>query len=410
VVVKVQRPNIEALIATDMAALATVGRWLVRYPPIRRRADVPALLAELGRILREETDYLSEGRNAETFAAHFAGRDDVRVPRVVSSHTTRRVLTLEDVYGIKVTDHAALAEAGIPPGEVARRLLDTYLQQIFRDGFFHGDPHAGNLFAARVASSDDTGATTWRLAFVDFGMVGRLTPGTRAGLREAAIALGTRDAARLVQAWQRLGMLLPGADLALLERAESRLFDRFWGKSMGELRNLGPTEMKELLSEFRGVLYALPFQIPQDLILLGRSLGILSGMCAGLDPSFNAWERIAPFAQELLAEDRQPAAHTWLKELATLVRAALSVPRQADRALARIERGDLQVQMPQLTEQVARLDLTLRRLLAAVLFTGLLLGGLQLDQAGHGVYARGLFAAAVLALVGCVFARRRHGA
>jgi hypothetical protein len=111
-----------------------------------------------------------------------------------------------------------------------------------------------------------------------------------------------------------------------------------------------------------------------------------------------------------VAEDHQPAARTWLKELGNVLRAALSVPRQADRALARLERGEISVRIPDLTAQVARLELTLRRLLAGVLFTGLLLGGLQLDQSGHRAYARGLFAGAVLALAGCVFAGRRRGA
>ena len=176
VVVKVQRPNIESLIETDLAALRTVGGWLVRYPPIRRRADIPALLGEFTRVLHEEIDYEAEGRNAETFARHFAGRRGIRVPRVVRTHSTRRVLTLEDVFGIKLTDHAALDAAGIDRHALAGRFYDAYLQQIFTDGFFHADPHPGNLFVVKTAGG-------FELRFVDFGMVGRVTPSMRAGLR-----------------------------------------------------------------------------------------------------------------------------------------------------------------------------------------------------------------------------------
>jgi predicted unusual protein kinase regulating ubiquinone biosynthesis (AarF/ABC1/UbiB family) len=390
VVVKVQRPNIEQLITTDLAALRTVGRWLAHYPPIRRRADVPALLAEFTRILLEETDYLAEGKNAETFAANFAGHAEVRVPRVLWSHTTRRVLTLEDVYGIKVTDHAALRTAGVDPAEVAVRLFDAYAKQIFRDGFFHGDPHPGNLFVA--VPTAEAGAATprprpWRLTFVDFGMVGRVTASVRGGLREAAIAMGTRDSARMARAWKSLGVLLPGTDLALIEKVEARVFERFWGKTMTELRETTAQEMRGLLREFRGVIYSLPFQIPQDLILLGRTLGILSGMCTGLDPGFNAWLRLAPFAQELIAEDRAHPWRAWLDTLGAVARALVDVPLQADRALTRLERGELAVRMPELTAQVARLETTVRRLLSGVLFIGLLLAGLQLEQAGHSLYA-----------------------
>ncbi|NIV30937.1 MAG: AarF/ABC1/UbiB kinase family protein, partial [Anaerolineae bacterium] len=196
VVVKVQRPNIEAIIATDLAALRTVGNWLHRYPPIRRRVDVPALLAEFTRILYEEIDYLAEGRNAETLAANFEGRAGVRIPRVFWTHTTPRVLTLEDVYAIKITDYDAITAAGVDRAEVAQRLFETYLRQIFEDGFFHADPHPGNLFVSPGEEPDGAG---WQLTFVDFGMAGRVPPDLRAGMRELIIALGTRDAARLVK-------------------------------------------------------------------------------------------------------------------------------------------------------------------------------------------------------------------
>ncbi|MEP7357980.1 MAG: AarF/ABC1/UbiB kinase family protein, partial [Anaerolineales bacterium] len=200
VVVKIQRPQVEALIATDLAAVRTVGGWLNRYPPIRRRADVPALLAEFTRILEAEVDYLAEGHNAETFAKNFADDPGVRVPRVIWTHTTRRVLTLEDVYAIKITDYAAITAAGIDRAEVAERLFQTYLRQIFEHGFFHADPHPGNLFVERVPQAPDAApAPAWRLIFVDFGMVGQVPENLRLGLREMVIGVGLRDGRRLVR-------------------------------------------------------------------------------------------------------------------------------------------------------------------------------------------------------------------
>ncbi|HEY6867231.1 MAG TPA: AarF/UbiB family protein, partial [Candidatus Eisenbacteria bacterium] len=400
VVVKVQRPHIEDLIATDLAALRTVGGWMNRFPPIRERADVPALLAEFTRVLQGEVDYLAEGRNAERLAEQFRGRPEIRIPRVVWSHTTRRVLTLEDVYAIKITDYAAITAAGVDRADVARRLFDAYLQQIFRDGFFHADPHPGNLFVAPGPGP------AWRLVFVDFGMVGHVPPAARAGLREAAIAIGTRDSARLVRAFQSVGILLPHADLALLERAVGRVFEHLWGRSMSELRRMGPRELSAFGNEFRELLYDLPFQIPQDLILLGRTFGILSGMCTGLDPDFNAWVRLEPFARELIAEEAAGGLKPWLERLEGTVRALLAVPGRMDSILTRMERGEIAVRVPDVSAALARLEVTLRRLLGAVVFAALLLGGAQLLLSGHSLLGGALLAGAGVTLLWMILAPR----
>jgi predicted unusual protein kinase regulating ubiquinone biosynthesis (AarF/ABC1/UbiB family) len=427
VVVKIQRPNIESLIATDLAALRTVGDWLKRYPPIRRRADVPALLAEFTRTLYEEIDYLAEGRNAETFAAHFKSRAGVRVPRVVWSHTTKRVLTLEDVYAIKITDYEAITAAGIERAEVARRLFDAYLKQIFEDGFFHADPHPGNLFVQPLtplpagASPDVTsgegggvarsagvgGEGSWQLTFVDFGMVGRVPPNLRAGLREAVIAIGTKDSARLVKSYQMLGVLLPHADLALLERMEAKAFERFWGKSMTELRQMGPQQMREFASEFRELIYTMPFQIPEDLIFLGRTVAILSGMCTGLNPQFNVWDALAPYAQKLIAEEAATGWEFWLDELGALARALLSLPKRTEAVLSQIERGEVAVRIPQVVERLDRLELAARRTVGGMIFAALLVGGVQLYLAGQMAFGGALLAGAALALGWVVVSGRR---
>jgi predicted unusual protein kinase regulating ubiquinone biosynthesis (AarF/ABC1/UbiB family) len=394
VVVKVQRPNIEVLIATDLAALRTVGRWLQRWPPIRRRADIPTLLAEFTRVLYEELDYLAEGRNAETFAANLEHDRGVQVPRVVWSHTTKHVLTLEDVFGIKITDYHAMTEAGIDRAQVARRLFRAYLQQIFRDGFFHADPHPGNLFVLPAREGDD-----WRLVFVDFGMAGRLSPAVRAGLRETAIAIGTRDSARLVRAQQQLGLLLPSANLGLLERAEARLFERLWGRTMADLQQIGRQEMLALLHDFRELLYTMPFHVPEDLILLGRTVGILSGMCTGLNPQFNVWHELTPFAKTLLEEDATFDWGTLLDEAWDVAGAVLAVPKQAEAVLAKLNRSELALQVPRVEEQLGRLELTVRRMAGALICASSLLGAVQLYVGGQITASAWLATGALVALI-----------
>ncbi len=295
VAVKVQRPRIQEIVDADLAAIREVGGWVSRFAVVRKRANVPALIEEFSRTLREEIDYVHEGKNAEAFAANFRGRPDVVIPGVIWTHTTRRVLTLEDVGAIKITDYAGMEAAGISRREVASRLMDTYLKQVFEDGFFHADPHPGNLFVVPAPGLAARGG--FRLVFVDFGMTGSLQQETFAALRDLLISVGTRDSSRLVAAFQTLGFLLPGADIPLIEKASRRIFEKLWGKSTREMLALREEEMNAMVREFGDLLYEMPFQVPEDLILLGRCLSILSGMASGLDREFKVWDGIAPYAK-----------------------------------------------------------------------------------------------------------------
>ena len=409
VVVKIQRPKIELIIATDLAALRTVGRWLRRYRPISKRMDITALIDEFTRTLYEEIDYLAEGRNAETFAANFNSNPNVRVPKVVWTHTTRRVLTLEDVGAIKITDYAAITAAGIDLCEVANRLLDTYLKQIFEDGFFHADPHPGNLFISPLpTTSDNRGTgTAWTLTFVDFGMVGHVPPHLRTGLRELLMAVGTRDAARMVKAYKMTGVLLPGADLAQIERAGAMMFDQFWGKSMTELQKINMDEMFDFAAEFRDLLYNMPFQIPQDIIFLGRCVGILSGMCTGLDPEFNVFAQLAPYTEKLMAEEGITGWRFWLKEAETMSLRLWAMPGRVESVLEKMERGDMSVRDPQLTEQMRRIERSIHRAAWALVFAALLMGGIQLFLTDHSILGWILMAGSGLVLLRMLFGGRR---
>ena len=402
VVVKVQRPDIETVIATDLAALRTVGTWAMRYGPIRRRVDILALLAEFSRILYEEIDYLAEGRNAETFAENFKEMPAVRIPGVVWSLTTRRVLTLEDVYAIKITDYDQIVEAEINRDEVAERVFDVYLHQIFENGFFHADPHPGNLFVEPVETN---GEVSWTLTFVDFGMVGHVPTGARAGLRELAIGLATKDASRMVKAFQMLNVLLPGADLELIAQAEAKAFDRFWGMTMDELRDIPFEEMQEFAKEFRELIYAMPFQVPQDIVFLLKTIAIVSGICTGLNPNFNFWESLIPYASKLLAEDGESKFDFFLSEAGVILQTLVALPRQLDSALGKIERDELGVRIPELESQLGGLELTLRRIVYALIFVALLISGVQLHLGGELIFSRLLYAGALVVLVGLLLAR-----
>jgi predicted unusual protein kinase regulating ubiquinone biosynthesis (AarF/ABC1/UbiB family) len=372
VVVKVQRPHIHDLIKVDLAALKRVLRWLKRYRPISRRVNLDALFDEFSRTLWEEVDYIAEAENARRFAAMFSEDPNVRIPQVYATHTTECVLTLEDVYFIKIIDFAAIDAAGLDRREVADRLFHTYLQQIFVEGFFHADPHPGNLFVEPLEHVE------WRLVFVDFGMVGRVTPEMKQGLRDLAIAIGTRDLDRLMRAYKTTGVILPGADLDRIRAAEEMMLERIWGKSMTELIRTHPEEMRRFANEFRDLLYEMPFQLPADLLFLGRCVSILSGMCTGLHPDFNVFEGLQPFAEQLLAEEGGP----WLSELFKILveqgRVLVTLPTRLDAALTRMERGDLTIMAraaPDLQSQLMLLTMAIQRLVGAAVFAALVIAG-----------------------------------
>ena len=404
VVVKIQRPDIEAVINTDLSALRRVTRWLMYYPPIRRRADLPALMDEFSRILAEEIDYLAEGQNAETFWEYYQDNPGIKIPRTIWSHTTLRVLTLEDVYAIKITNYAEITAAGVDLSDVAQRLFESYMEQIFKQEFFHADPHPGNLFVIPPqkdldGNNDPSDKNQWQLAFVDFGMVGHIPGNARDGLREGVIAVGTQDAGRLVEAYQKLGFLLPEADLELLEQAEAKAFERFWGKSMAELQEIDHQELMEFASEFRDLMYTMPFQIPQNLILLGRTVAILSGMCTGLNPTFNLWESVRPYAEDLIKSEVTGNWEVWWGEIEVLLRSLLSTPRRLDAVLDRLERGDLNVQVPELQDHLSGIEKSLQRLTGAIVFAALIIGGVQLNLSGQFTAGIILMVASLITLV-----------
>lgn len=405
VVVKIQRPDIASIVDVDLSALRRVGSWLMRYRPISKHADVPALLKEFSATLYEEIDYFKEADNAETFYQNFASNPDVHVPRIVRSLSTRRVLTLEDVYAIKITDYDDITAAGIDRDEVAERLLETYLQQIFEDGFVHADPHPGNLFVTPLPSTDG-GPVNWQLTFVDFGMVARVPDSIKRSLREMVIAVGTRDSSRLVKAYQMLDMLLPGADLKLIEQAEAQVFDRFWGMSMKELRSIDPNEIRQFAHQYRDLMLSMPFQVPQNLIYLVRTVAILSGMCTGLNPDFNLWEQLAPFARKLVEEETSSGLDFWLDELGEMLQTLLALPSQTSRVLAQVEGSGLLVQAPQVSREMHSLTRSVDRLTGGLIFAALLLGGVMLVNAGSSAFGGGLLSASGLALLWILFGNR----
>ncbi|TKJ30823.1 MAG: ABC transporter [Chloroflexi bacterium B3_Chlor] len=389
VIVKVQRPHIRELVATDLAAVKWAIGLIKWYPALRRRVNLDALLEEFSRITYGELDYIAEGRNADELRANFADNPEVFIPRPYWSHTSERVLTLERADAIKITDYEALTAAGIDRAEVAERVFGTYVQQMLIDGFFHADPHPGNVFIEpRGPEPEDASSRTeFVVTFVDFGMVGRIEPRDKALLRDLAIHAFNRDVPAAIADMKKLGFILPGTDTRPLQRALYILIDRYYGLSVREFANIEIEEMLAMAYELRDIIYEFPFQIPIDFVLLARAMGILEGLCAGLDPDFNGFIVAEPYIRELMAMElaEEGLPERVMKELEGLAGLLWRLPREVDQFLSQSIRGELEVRVTPTREMerlVGRLERAADRLMEIIAFAAFLLAGVGLLISG----------------------------
>ena len=406
VVVKVQRPRIERLVATDLAAMRLAIRWLKWYRRIARRVDLDQLYAEFSATTRAELDFIAEGHNADRFAANFADDPGVYIADVFWEYTTRRVLTLENVASIKINDFAAIDAAGISRPQLARKLYDTYLEQIFVHHFMHADPHPGNLFVHPLPRDPAAAAgspTPFLLIFVDFGMVAMIPERLRSGLRDYVIAVGTRDAHLMVKAYQEAGVLLPGADVKRLEALHALLFSQLGGVPIGKLSDAAMEQAQIVIHEYRDIIYEMPFQFPTDMLFTVRAVAILSGMATSLDPEFDPWAATLPFAQRMAGKEGLWDWRKWLGEAAELGRLAVRLPGRMDRFLAQAERGELVVQYslaPDAAKAVRRIERSVDRLTWGIVSVGLLVAGVVLRASeGASGLSTGLLVAAAAAFL-----------
>ncbi len=402
VVVKVLRPGIDVVVETDLAAARLALRLLRFSKTIRRRVNLQRLGTEITETTRAELDLAAEGKNAERFAANFAKDSRVYLPKVYWDWSAGRTLTLENVGWIKIGDLAAVDAAGISRPEVARILYRVYLLQIFEHSFVHADPHPGNLFlrplpvegelpfppGAAVPAPADGSKRPFQIVFVDFGMVATVPQRLRAALREYAIALGTRDAARMVHSYVAAGVLLPGADLQRLEEIHEELFERFWGVRLGSLRDAAFSEAEYFFLQYRDLLYELPFQVQVDLLFASRAVGLLAGLSTHLDPEFDPWAETLPFAERLATEELKRDWRGLLREGLAQVQILMALPRRVDAVLGKAERGTLSMQTaltPETRKLVQRLERSMHRLSWMVTSAALLIAGamLHVDAPGE---------------------------
>ncbi|HJR06762.1 MAG TPA: AarF/ABC1/UbiB kinase family protein [Pyrinomonadaceae bacterium] len=284
VAVKVQRPDLRETVSFDIAIMRRLVARLSRYPSFNANADWAGMLDEFGETIFEEMDYAHEARNAERFRENFKTWRAVHVPRIHFTHSTARVLTMEFIRGTKVVELEALRARRISPVKVNRLLIRTYLKQLLEDGFFHADPHPGNLLVM------DDG----RLAFFDFGMTGRITPRLQSQMIDAFFHVVARDVSGLAQDLINLDFLKPGVDPELVRPVVEGLFEHYLNLKLGEVN------FKELTYELAEVMYEYPFRLPSNFTYIMRALMTLEGIGLVTDPGFSFFETAKPYAKEFM--------------------------------------------------------------------------------------------------------------
>ncbi len=326
VAVKVQYPDIEKVIETDIMMF----RVLIRI--MRGRAgniNLKVLHEEFSKIVRAELDYLQEGRSAERFRENFKGDDRIIIPEVRWEYTTAKVLTLEFVDGIKITECDTVRSSGIDCREVVSLLAETYSKMIFVHGFFHGDPHPGNIFVREGPA----------LVFVDFGMVQAIPHEVKRELRRFANAVVESNTAGILDAMARMGFIIEGADYGLLTEVAQSLIDKYRDISPAELKALTIEDISQEIENIIGVIRYI--QIPNNFILLGRTIGILNGISYRLNPDVNIIEIGKPFIKEFLRGSPGEQRKELLKAAREKLLDLWNLPARLDELLRKANRGEL---------------------------------------------------------------------
>jgi predicted unusual protein kinase regulating ubiquinone biosynthesis (AarF/ABC1/UbiB family) len=284
VAVKVQRPNLAGVIKGDVEILRKIAAFAERFPALNRNADWAGMLKEFDETIHEEMDYVSEGRNAERFNENFRSWSNIHVPVIHWKATTSKVMTMEYIHGTKVTDVEALRARKVSPEKVNRLLIRTYLKQLLEDGFFHADPHPGNLLVMPDG----------RLAFFDFGMVGRITPMLQAKMIDAFFHVVAKDPEGIAQDLIDLDFLKPGADPEMVRPVVKRMFEFHLDLKLKDVN------FKELTYDLADVMYDYPFRLPSNFTYIMRALMTLEGIGIVTDPEFNFFLTAKPYAKEFM--------------------------------------------------------------------------------------------------------------
>jgi ubiquinone biosynthesis protein len=355
VIVKLRRPHIIEDVEEDLRVLVDLSYLAARHWEMARYYDIVAIVAEFAQTLRAELDYLHEGRNLERIASNFADESSIHIPTIYWDLTTTRVLTLERIRGVKITNVAELDAQGCDRGVIARRATRILLTMILRDGFFHADPHAGNVFVERDG----------RIGLIDFGMVGEVDRSSQDGLMKLMLGITQQDASRLADTMLDLSAGRTPVDRNALRRDLQRLLARYSNRPISDVR------FGAFISEMIEVLRTHRLRLPPDLALLLKTIVMGEGLAEEIDPTFNLMEVYIPLTEEVIRE--RFSVSGWTKQLLLSgidsLESTLEIPQRLRHILGDIERGgfEVNIQPSSFDPYFSRLERLVNHILIALL-------------------------------------------
>ena len=360
--VKVQRPGIEEVINTDLDILFDLAKTAQEHTEIGYRHDIADLAQEFAWGLRGELDFRREGRSAEQFRENFKDEPYLKVPDIYWEYSTRRILVMERLEGIKIDDLAALEAAGYDRHELSARCADIILKEVMLDGYFHADPHPGNLLVLPGGV----------IGVLDFGTMGRLDERDRANLARLFINIVSMDVNATVDQLQHMRIVEYHVDTNRLAKDLRRVLLRYYGLPIYEIAG------QELFREIQPLIYEYKLRVPSDYWLLIKTALIMQGVGLKLDPEFDIFGHAQPYLAKLFRRAWAPSSWgpgllrfgmDW-KDLAA------ELPRKMNRITDQLERGDLTVkaELPQLIPIFHRVDILVNRLINAIILAALIVG------------------------------------
>jgi predicted unusual protein kinase regulating ubiquinone biosynthesis (AarF/ABC1/UbiB family) len=374
VAVKVMRPGIEEIVSLDLATLRVLIAFAGRFTKVGKFVDLKDVYQEFEEVITLELDYQKEAQHLERFRENFLGFPGITVPNLFDDYSSSKMLVMEFIDGVKINEFDKLDEVGINKGKLGKILYLSYLQQLLEDGFFHADPHPGNI----LVKKDGT------IVYIDFGMVGSVSDSMKENMFRLAMAVYLKDSNGVVESLDGLGFLRKQADKGVLGKNVKVLLENLSGSGF-DIKKLNNDDFLEELREF---LYQQPFQIPSRSTFLGKAIITVFSICMGLNPKFDFIGLAKPFVEDMMkGETKNVGKDTILDEVKDVLLKVIPSSKKLYSVIDQLEAGDLRVRPSIAFENkiMAQQDANNQKLILAIFGLGMIIAGTQvLDYSING--------------------------
>ncbi|ALL04997.1 hypothetical protein AQ505_05510 [Pedobacter sp. PACM 27299] len=362
VILKIKRPGIREIVTSDMLIMKDIAKVLISYSEVFRRINLVEVLEAFEKSIFHELSFVNELDNIERFSRNFKGHRSIYLAKVFPELSNDNILCMEFIQGAKITDKQALIEMGLKPVQIAENGLDLYLIQVLEHGFFHADPHPGNLIVLQSG----------QIAFIDFGSMGSMMPIEKEMLEDFISHFMAQDARRLIMTLKRMALRFNVSDEHQLERDIHGFFTLLEGASLQEM------DIKEVLTKFSAILNQNEILMPDHLYLLVRGIVLIEGIGRALVPDLNIVESLRPYILKIALRKLSPdeMKKNALNLLRTLTEAMKTMPEEFQSVLSKLNNGELKViqEVPQLEPSRKMIGSLMNRLVMALLMAALVVG------------------------------------